>query len=315
MMRITVGRQDRVPWLRVEGRVTGAGPEELRTACEAVLAGGTGVQLDLSGVTFIDRAGTAVLRGLVRRGANLLACSGFLHELLRQGRDDTPPDRGAPFSVAVSEATLLEGLRRGDAAAFETLVRQYSGRLLATARRMLRSEEDAHDVVQESFASAFKSMGTFAGDAQLSTWLHRIVVNAALMKLRSRRRRPEESIEELLPDFDDRGRFSDEPSGWTATADTLLEQRETRALVRRCIDRLPETYRTVLLLRDIEELDTDEAAQLLEVSANAVKVRLHRARQALRTLLERALAESDRAGVDTSQRGAERPRAQTAAAL
>ncbi len=108
------------------------------------------------------------------------------------------------------------------------------------------------------------------------------------MRLRRQRRKPEESIDELLPRFDEQGTWEQEPAHW-ATPFELTEQRETRAVVRECIDRLPKAYRTVLVLRDIEELDTDEAAAALGVSVSAVKTRLHRARQALRTLLEQRL--------------------------
>jgi len=122
-----------------------------------------------------------------------------------------------------------------------------------------------------------------------STWLHRIVVNAALVQLRSKRRRGEQPLEKLLPRFDQDGEWIDDPVTWTDTTETILERRDSREMVRRCIERLPEKYRSVLLLRDIEELDTDEAALSLAVTANTVKVRLHRARQALKTLIEREL--------------------------
>ncbi|HUE29515.1 MAG TPA: sigma-70 family RNA polymerase sigma factor, partial [Verrucomicrobiae bacterium] len=195
----------------------------------------------------------------------------------------------APGTVEAS-ARLLEELRRGDDEAFTSLVHQHAGRMLATARRLLRSEDDAREAVQEAFVSAARSIDGFAGGSQLSTWLHRIVVNAALMKLRSRRRRAEEPIDDLLPRFDAEGYHAAAPAAWETPCDELLERQETRVVVRRCIDRLPERYRAVLLLRDIEELDTQEAADALGVTPNTVKIRLHRARQALRTLLERELA-------------------------
>jgi RNA polymerase sigma-70 factor (ECF subfamily) len=177
-------------------------------------------------------------------------------------------------------------LRAGDGSAFEELVRAHGARVLAVTRRFLRSEEDARDAVQETFLSAFKSIAGFHEGSKLSTWLHRIAVNAALMKLRAQRRKPEEPIDELLPRFRKDGHRADPAPAWRDSADTALQRQETRLLVRQCIDRLPEGHRTVLLLRDIEELNTEETARLLEITPNAVKVRLHRARQALRELLD-----------------------------
>ena len=187
------------------------------------------------------------------------------------------------------EASLLAGLRAGDEAAYETLLRAYSGRMLAVARRFMGSEDDAQEAVQEAFVSAFKAMDRFEGDARISTWLHRIVVNACLMKLRTRRRRPEESIDDLLPRFAENGHLETSASGWEG-ADSLMVRDETRRVVRTAIERLPDAYRTVLLLRDIEEFDTEQTATALELTKAAVKTRLHRARQALRQLLEEQFA-------------------------
>jgi RNA polymerase sigma-70 factor (ECF subfamily) len=186
----------------------------------------------------------------------------------------------------LDETGLLARLRSGDEDAYEHLVRAYGGKLLSVARRFLRSPDDAQDAVQDAFLCAFRSIGSFEGSARLSTWLHRIVINSALMKLRSRRRTPETSIEDLLPKFVEDGHQVRPSTEWSRSGDEAVEQRETREVVRRCIDQLPESYRTVLLLRDIEEVDTEEAARILGVSENAVKVRLHRARQGLRTLLD-----------------------------
>lgn len=186
-----------------------------------------------------------------------------------------PPDEG----------DLLARLRAGDDAAYEDLVRLYGGRLLAVARRFLRNEEDARDAVQDAFLSAFRSLDRFEGQAKVSTWLHRIVVNAALMKLRTRRRKPETSIEDLLPSFLEDGHMADPAQPWRQPEEEA-ELAELRTLMMDLIHDLPEGYRNVLLLRDIEGLDTEETAKLMELSAGAVKTRLHRARQALRGLLE-----------------------------
>jgi RNA polymerase sigma-70 factor (ECF subfamily) len=189
-------------------------------------------------------------------------------------------------TAAVDEASLLARLRAGDDKVYEVLVRTYSGRLLAVTRRILASEEDARDAVQEAFVSAFRSLIGFEGGAKLSTWLHRIAVNAALMKVRTRGRRPEESIEPLLPVFQEDGHHAERFQSWDEPVEVAMQRRAMQAVVRGCIDQLPETYRTVLILRDIEQLDTEETAAMLGVTANAVKMRLHRARQALRTLLD-----------------------------
>lgn len=183
------------------------------------------------------------------------------------------------------EARLLARLRAGDEDAFEELVRTYGSRMLAVTRRMLPTEEEARDAVQEAFLSAFRGLGRFEGHSRLSTWLHRIAVNAALMRLRTRRRKPEESLDTLLPAFREDGHHLEGLSSWDEPADRRMERAETRQLVQRLIAELPESYRTVLLLRDIEGLDTEEAAAALGTTPTAVKVRLHRARQALRSRL------------------------------
>ncbi len=240
MMRVT--RIAAGTTLRVEGRLTHQTVEELRMACETVLTEEGALGLDVAGLQFVDPTGVALLRDLMRRGTRLGGCSGFLTELLRE-QDQTPAaPESLPTPRSDGDGALVERLRRGDPEAFEALVRQYGGRMLATARRLVGTEDDARDVVQEAFLAAFRAIDTFAGAARLSTWLHRIVVNGALMKLRSRRRRREESIEGLLPRFDDDGHWA-------------------------------------------------------EPASSAVKTRLHRARQALRTLLEREfLSQAPRSG-------------------
>jgi RNA polymerase sigma-70 factor (ECF subfamily) len=184
---------------------------------------------------------------------------------------------------------LLERLRRGDAAAYESLVRDQSGRMLAAIRRILRNEEDAHEALQDAFLSAFRGLARFSGDSRLSTWLHRIAVNAALMKLRAKRTVQEKPIDDLFPRFDETGHELAPNEPWEEAADELVSKAETRAIVRELVNELPESYRVALLLRDILELPTEEVARQLEVTPNAVKIRIHRARQALRTLLDARL--------------------------
>jgi len=211
-----------------------------------------------------------------------VAGGGALHRLA--GVWVGPP--GPPSSAVGDEEELLAALRAGDERAFERLVRDFGGRMLAVARRILRQEEEARDAVQEAYLLAFRALPRFAGESRLTTWLHRIVVNAALMRIRRRKSRPEEPLEPLLPTFQQDGHAAVRYVAWDGGAEELLARRETRERVRAEIDRLPESYRLVLLLRDIDELDTAEVAGLLGVTPNAVKIRLHRARQALRARLD-----------------------------
>ena len=199
--------------------------------------------------------------------------------------------RPAPDATDDDEAALLAALRAGDDVAYERMVSRHGGRMLAVARRLLRSEDEARDALQEAFAQAFRGLPGFAGQSRLGTWLHRIVVNAALLRLRSRRRRPEEPIEPLLPVFAEDGHTVRRFVEWRGDPEQLAGREQVRSRVRATIDRLPETFRTVLVLRDLEELDTAEVADRLGVTTNAVKIRLHRARQALRELIERELPE------------------------
>lgn len=187
------------------------------------------------------------------------------------------------------EHGLVDRLRAGDERAFVDLIELYGGRCLAVARRFMKTEQDAEDAVQDAFLSAFKNLPRFDGGSQLGTWLHRIVINACLMRLRTQRRRPESSIEPLLPTFQADGHQTTPSRPWPEDPSLGLERAELQRLVRARIDDLPEGYRNVLLLRDIEGLDTEAAAAALGMTATAVKTRLHRARQALRNLLEQSL--------------------------
>jgi RNA polymerase sigma-70 factor (ECF subfamily) len=197
------------------------------------------------------------------------------------------PQPVAPPAGDLHERNARIGaLRQRDPAACEALVRELGGQMLTIARRYLQNEQDCEDAVQEAFLSAFGAIERFEGNSELGTWLHRIVVNACLMKLRGRSRRHEISVETLLPTFDQSGHHSPPIRPWRGTPIDHLLRDETRTTVRRCIDMLPDEYRTVLLLRDIEQLSTEDTAGVLNATPGTVKTRLHRARQALRTLLE-----------------------------
>jgi len=189
------------------------------------------------------------------------------------------------MSAVCGESDWVARLRAGEDSAFEDLVRANQARLVAVCRRILGNDEDALDAVQDTFLLAFRGLGAFDGRSRLSTWLYSIAVNSCRMKLRSRRRRPEFLVDW---DEDDPGAARVEalsPGGDRDAADAL-DAATARAIVRAGIDRLPAGHRAILVLRDLEELDTGEAARALGIRPETAKMRLFRARQALRTLLE-----------------------------
>lgn len=204
------------------------------------------------------------------------------------------PDPRMIMNPSSDEGAVLTALRAGDPGAFERFVREHAPRMLVVARRYLRQEDDAETAVQDAFVSAYRALPGFHGESRLGTWLHRITVNAALGLLRRKRRLEREaSLEDLLPRFRSDGHREAPGLPWVESRESRLEQVETRRKVREALDKLPEIHRTVLMLRDIDGFDTNETATLLEINENAVKARLHRARLALRTLLEPYFGGSD----------------------
>ncbi len=184
------------------------------------------------------------------------------------------------------EATLVERLRSGDAAAYTQWVSDESPRAMATARRILRDEAAAEDAVQDAFLCAFRSLSKFEGGARLSTWFHRIVVNCALLGLRRRRRR---SLESLDADAGEESGSPGELSRGSGSSNEFTDAAEHNELCRVIEDsyrRLPESYRTVIRLRDLEGLDTSSTARALGIGSDAVKMRIHRARHALRASID-----------------------------
>lgn len=191
-----------------------------------------------------------------------------------------------PACIPPAEQVLVARLCAGEQAAFEELVREHAPRLLAVCRRILPCEEDARDAVQDTFLLAYRALDRFQGEARLSTWLHRIAVNSSLMKRRARRGHGEVSLDVAGSALDRASaRAWREGHADEEASDRCDAASRARAL-HAAIDRLPERHRRVLSLRDLQELDTRATAEALGLSPGAVKVRLHRARRALRELLE-----------------------------
>ena len=189
--------------------------------------------------------------------------------------------------AAVADEELAARAAAGDASAFETLVGRHEARVYRLAYRLTDSDADARDVLQDAFLAAYRGLASFRGAARFSTWLYRITTNAALMHRRARRRRPTESLEEYLPRFDARGQHAPEVAELEAASrvDDLLDEKRLAAEARAALERLPDLYREVFVLRDLEELDTSEVASLLSIDAATVRQRVHRARLMLRGYL------------------------------
>ena len=188
-----------------------------------------------------------------------------------------------------SEDAVAEARMDCDSSEAEQLVRGNIGWMRALAQRMLGNSVFAEDVVQEAFIAAFRGLPFFEGRSSLKTWLHRVTVNASLMKLRQLKRLNEQSIDELLPEFDQYDCRIETPWPNLAHVEDILDNEQLLAVVSEKVAMLPDAYRIVLQLRDIEGYDTGEVAELLDISTSNVKVRLHRARSALKKLLESVL--------------------------
>lgn len=191
------------------------------------------------------------------------------------------PVAGAP------DETLAARAAAGDHSAFEDLLTRYEARAYRLAWRLTGSGADAEDVVQDAFLSAYRGLGAFRGEAGFSTWLFRIVTNAALMQRRGRKRRPTTPLDDGLPRFDGDGRHAAEPADLEAAVrvEERLDREALAVHAQRAVDALPEPYRAAFVLRDLEEMETSEVAALLGIGTAAVRQRVHRARLLLRGYL------------------------------
>lgn len=192
-----------------------------------------------------------------------------------------------------AEDRLIERLRQGDTQALEALMARYSGRVYRLAFGITRNDADAEEIVQDVFLTLFRKIDTFEERSALGTWIYRVTANAALIKRRGKRVELEVLLEDYLPRFlEDGHRDGDRTflcADWSQRPDEAAQGVETRAILTQALERLPDTYRAVVLLRDLEGLSNEEAAEVLGETVASVKSRLHRARMALREQLTRAL--------------------------
>jgi RNA polymerase sigma-70 factor, ECF subfamily len=186
---------------------------------------------------------------------------------------------------------LLQTLRRRESMAAESLISRYGERAYRLARRIIGNGEDAEEVVQDAFCTVVRKIDMFRGESAFGSWLYRIVANAAYHKLRGRQRRWRElSLDEVLPVFDADGAHAGPVADWSTRVNDPAVQAELRTALTAAIDELPATYRTVLVLRDVEGQSNSEIAIALGLSVPVVKTRVHRARLFLRKRLAQSMA-------------------------
>lgn len=201
----------------------------------------------------------------------------------------TPAEEPRPDGEP-TDRELVERSQQGDGSAFATLVERHQRQLFRLALRMTGSEADANEVLQEAFLNAWQKLPNFRGEAQFSSWLYRIAANSALMRLRRKRRAPDALPEQPLelqgPKFSADGNLDPPPhSDWSQRADEKMMSGQLGAAIDKAVRELPEDYRTVFLLKDVDGLSNEDIATALELTVPAVKSRLHRARLALREKL------------------------------
>jgi RNA polymerase sigma-70 factor (ECF subfamily) len=197
-------------------------------------------------------------------------------------------ERAQEMQAGQTDLELIEGAKSGNYHAFEELVRRYHDRVFRLAYGMTKSDSEAEEVVQDTFLSLFRSLTAFRGASAPSSWIFRIAANSALMRLRTKRRKPLLSIDDLPLGPDDKRRKALWAAGeWSRQPDEKLLSSELARHIEDAIERLPEKYRLVLLLRDIEGLNNEEVAEALGLTLPTVKARLHRSRLFVRDELDR----------------------------
>lgn len=182
---------------------------------------------------------------------------------------------------------LVERFRKGRSSAFRELVRRYQGKVYALALRLTSNQADAQEVLQDTFLSVYRKIETFRGDSAFSSWLYRITANAALMKIRSRGNRRDVPLDDVLSAVEGQPYIPTMGRDWSEDAERVAINRQLAQQIGAAVEKLPEKYRVVFLLREVEGLPTQEVADALGLSTPTVKTRLHRARLFLRQELER----------------------------
>jgi RNA polymerase sigma-70 factor (ECF subfamily) len=190
-----------------------------------------------------------------------------------------------PTTPVPSEKELVRRARNGDVNAFERILGQYQERVMRVVMSILKDPMDAEEVTQDVFMTVFDKVDTFRSEASLSTWIHRIAVNAALMRKRRQRPRVDLPLEEVLADAEGEGHLTIETGDWSDQVDDPVLHAEARQVIEQAIEKLDDKYQAVFALREVQGFSTAETAQILGLGVSAIKTRLHRARLFLREAL------------------------------
>ncbi|EPX60849.1 RNA polymerase sigma-70 factor, ECF subfamily [Cystobacter fuscus DSM 2262] len=200
-------------------------------------------------------------------------------------------------AVKEEDRQLVGRAQAGDISAFEALVDAHRDKVYGLALRMTRSEADAAEISQDTFLSAYQHLREFRGDAAFSSWVHRIAANNALMRLRHRRVVQAAEGEIQGPEFTERGSLAEYPTrDWSRDAEGRILDAELGYAIQQATDHLPEGYREVFLLKDVDGLSYEQIAEVTGDSIPAIKSRLHRARLALREAIDRFYNQGDASG-------------------
>jgi len=184
-----------------------------------------------------------------------------------------------------TEESLVRDLQNGKLEAYDKIAKIYQKKIYGLSFNLTRNQMDAQDVTQEVLLTLFRKINMFQGKSAFSSWVYRITVNASYMRLRSKKKEPNVSINELMPSFNGAGFQQEKIQDWSENTESLIFTKETRDVINNAVDLLPEKEKVVFLLRDVEGLSSEKAGEVLDITVPAVKSRLHRARLFLRKKL------------------------------
>ena len=190
-----------------------------------------------------------------------------------------------PKENKVVEEELVREFQAGKREAYDKIADIYQKKIYSLSYNLTRNQMDAQDVTQEVLLTLFRKINMFQGKSAFSSWVYRITLNASYMKLRRKKKEPNISIDEVMPSFNGAGFQQEKIKDWSDNTESLMFTNETRSVIKKAVDLLPEKEKVVFLLRDVEGLSTEKTGEVLDLTVPAVKSRLHRARLFLRKKL------------------------------